>query len=81
MPPEKPELRISVAPDGAVRSHSALRWHDRKSGYQPFGIDVNAECDFAGVTIPSRITAGWEYGTPRWAPFFEGEVIAVERID
>jgi hypothetical protein len=81
VPPETPELRFSVAPDGAVRSYSALRWGDRESGYVPFGAAVSAECNFAGVTIPSRITAGWGHGTPRWAPFFKGEVIAVERID
>jgi hypothetical protein len=81
VPPEKPELRISVAPDGDVRSYSALRWHDRESGYLPFGADVHAERNFDGVTIPSRITAGWGHGTPKWEPFFEGDVIAVERID
>ena len=81
VPPETPELRICIAPDGAVRSYSALRWHDRKSGYLPFGADVHAEGTFTGVTIPSRITAGWGHGTPKWAPFFKGEVIAVERID
>ena len=81
VPPERPELRISIAPDGAVRSYSALRWRDRESGYLPFGADVHAECNFTGVTIPSRITAGWGHGTPKWEPFFKGEVIAVERND
>ena len=81
VPPEKPELRISVAPDGAVRSYSAQRWRDRMSGYLPFGADVQAERTITGVTIPSRITAGWGHGTPAWAPFFTGEVIAVEHID
>jgi hypothetical protein len=81
VPPATPELRICIAPDGAVGSYSALRWRDRKSGYLPFGADVHAEGTFTGVTIPSRITAGWGHGTPKWAPFFKGEVIAVERID
>jgi hypothetical protein len=80
VPPETPELRIAIAPDGAVRSYSARRWSGR-SGYLPFGVDVHAECDFTGVMIPSRITAGWGHGTPKWEPFFEGEVIAVARID
>jgi hypothetical protein len=78
VPPERPELRISIGPDGAVRSYSAMRWRDRKSGYLPFGAEVHAERTFAGMTIPSRLTGGWGYGTPEWAPFFEGEVIAVE---
>lgn len=81
VPPETPELRVSIAPDGAVRSYSALRWRDGRSGYLSFGADVHAERDFAGATIPSRITAGWGYGTPKWKPFFAGEVSAVERID
>ena len=81
VPPEQPELHISIGPDGAVTSYRALRWRDSKSGYVPFGAEVHAERTFAGATIPSRITAGWGHGTPSWAPFFTGEVIAVERID
>ena len=81
VPPEKPELRISIGPDGAVRSYSALRWSDRKSGYLSCGAYVQAERTFSDVTIPSQITAGWGHGTPKWAAFFKGEVTAVERID
>ena len=80
MPPEQPELHISIGPDGAVTSYRALRWRDSKSGYVPFGAEVHAERTFAGATIPSRITAGWGHGTPSWAPFFRGEVVAVEPI-
>ena len=81
VPPEQPQLHISIGPDGAVTSYRALRWRDSKSGYLPFGAEVHAERTFGGVTIPSRITAGWGHGTPSWAPFFTGEIIAVERID
>jgi hypothetical protein len=81
VPPEQPELQISIGPDGAVTSYRALRWRDRKSGYVPFGAEVHAERTFAGATIPSLITAGWGHGAPGWAPFFTGEVIAVERVD
>jgi len=72
--PERPELRIRIAPDGAVRSYSAERWRDAKHGYRPFGADIHAERTFDGITIPSRLTAGWDHGTPRWAPFFAAEV-------
>ncbi|HET8951598.1 MAG TPA: hypothetical protein VFN44_13855 [Solirubrobacteraceae bacterium] len=76
VPPRRlPALKLL---HGAVRSYSARRWSGR-SGYLPFGADVHAEGEFAGVTIPSRITAGWGHGTPKWEPFFKGEVIAVER--
>ena len=81
VPPEQPELHISIGPDGAVTSYRALRWRDRKSGYVPFGAEAHAERTFAGATIPSLITAGWGQGAPGWAPFFTGEVTTVERID
>ena len=59
-----------------MRSYTTRRWRDRKPGYLPFGADVNAESNLADVTTPSRITAGWGHGTPKWEPFFKGEVIA-----
>jgi len=76
VPPERPELRIRIAPDGAVRCLSAPRWRDAQHGYVPFGADVDAERTFDGITIPSRLTAGWGHGTPEWAPFFEAEATA-----
>jgi hypothetical protein len=80
VPPEQPELHISIGPEGAVTSYRARRWRDSKSGYVPFGAEVHAERTFAGATIPSRITAGWGHGTPSWAPFFRGEIVAVEPL-
>jgi hypothetical protein len=80
VPPERPELRISIGPDGGVTSYRAQRWRDSKAGYVPFGAEVHAERTFGGATIPSRITAGWGHGTPSWAPFFNGEIVAVEPI-
>jgi hypothetical protein len=79
--PERPELRITIGPTGAVRSWTAARWRSAKDGYVPFGADVHAERTFGGVTIPSRLTAGWGHGTDRWAPFFRCEVTAVEPVD
>ena len=57
-----------------MRSYRAERWRNGKAGYVPFGADVHAERSFGGVTIPSRLTAGWGHGTDRWSPFFEAEV-------
>ena len=31
--------------------------------------------------IPSWITAGWGRGTASWAPFFRGEVVALDPVD
>jgi hypothetical protein len=80
VPPERPELHISIDGDGAVRSWRAMRWRDRKSGYLPFGADVEAERTFGDLTIPSRLTAGWGHGTDRWAPFFRCEVTGLAPV-
>jgi hypothetical protein len=81
VPPEHPELHVAIAPDGAVRYWRAHRWRDAKTGYLPFGVDVHAERRFGGLTIPSRLTAGWGHGTDAWTPFFECEVTALELVD
>ena len=80
VPPERPELRLGIDADGAVRTTSVLRWHGR-DGYVRCGGDVLAERCFHGVTIPSRISIGWWYGTPRYEPFFEATVTAAEPMD
>jgi hypothetical protein len=74
VPPEAPELHITIDADGAVRSYWALRWQGAKDGYVPFGADVHGERTFGDVTVPSRLTAGWGHSTQKWAPFFQGEV-------
>lgn len=77
VPPERPEVRMRIGPDGAVRSVSALRWGNagqRAYGYIPCGCEVHAERRFGAVVVPSSVTVGWWFGTPRYAPFFEAEV-------
>jgi len=78
VPPERPELKIDIAADGAVRSWWAQRWRDRSSGYVPFGAIVHGEQTFGPLTVPSRLTAGWGYGTALWTPFFRCEVERLE---
>lgn len=80
VPPERPEIRFRLGADGQVRSQSAMRWQGASSGYVPFGVDVQAERTFGGVTIPSRFLGGWGYGTAKWAPFFDGEIYEVEPL-
>lgn len=36
--------------------------------------------DPADLVIPSRLTAGWWYGTPRYDPFFQAEVTAAQPL-
>jgi hypothetical protein len=76
--PERPELRLRVAGSGAVRSVSALRWGNagqRDFGYIPCGCEVRSERLFGDLVVPSALTVGWWFGTPRYAPFFEADVL------
>lgn len=83
VPPERPELRLEIDDQGSVRGASVDRWdngrHGRR-GYIPCGASVHAERRFGGVTIPSRLTVGWWFGTARHKPFFEAEIVAAEPV-
>ena len=81
VPPERPEVRLRIDRDGAVRAITVMRWDSGQHGvhgYIPCGGDVLAEHSFGDVTIPSRVSIGWWYGTPRYKPFFEATIIAAE---
>jgi uncharacterized protein DUF6544 len=83
IPPESPELRLRIERDGALRSVSALRWGNagqREFGYIPCGCEVRAERRFGDLVVPSSVEVGWWFGTPRYAPFFEAEVLALAPI-
>ncbi len=83
VPPERPEVHIRIGADGAVRSSCVMRWDNGDHGlrgYIPCGADVHAETRFGDLTIPSRLTAAWWYGTPREAPFFEARILAAEAV-
>jgi hypothetical protein len=72
LPPEHPEVRVCIDEHGAVRTVSALRWC--KDRYIPFGGDILAERRFGDLTVPSRVSVGWWFGTPRYAPFFKADI-------
>jgi hypothetical protein len=77
VPPERPELRLRIGGDGALLAASAMRWGDDGNGghgYVPCGCEVHAERRFGDLVVPSRVTVGWWFGTPRYAPFFEAEI-------
>jgi hypothetical protein len=80
VPPERPEVHLGIGPDGALLFTRALRWRDPRIGYVPFGADVHEERDIGGVTIPTRLTAGWGHGTAAWSPFFQARVTGGERL-
>jgi len=69
---ETSQLALEVDADGALRSCSIERWGDTNSGdfaYHPFGGTAADERTFEGITIPTRHSVGWHFGTPA----FEGE--------
>ena len=75
--PERPEVRISIGENGAIRATSALRWGNAGQddyGYIPCGCEVHAEHRFGDFLAPSRCTVGWWSGTPDYAPFFRAHI-------
>jgi hypothetical protein len=59
----------------------AQRWGDagrKQFGHIPCGCEVHAERRFGDVVVPSEVSVGWWFGTPRYAPFFEAEVLTLE---
>ena len=83
VPPERPELRLSIDKRGALRSVSLDRWGNvgkREFNYIPFGGDILAEQRFSDYVVPSHMTVGWWYGTPRYEPFFEAVVTRYELL-
>lgn len=84
VPPERPDVRFEIDPDtGALRSVSLLRWGDAGQdgfGYIPFGGTIHAERRFGELVLPSRVTVGWWFGTPRYEPFFEATIRSAEPI-
>jgi hypothetical protein len=60
---------------GALTEVGMSRWGPigRGSfGEQPFGAALHGEVDAGGMRVPRRITAGYQYGTEKWA---EGQFI------
>ena len=39
-----------------------------------------AERRFGDVVVPSQVTVGWWYGTPRYKPFFEATILSAEPL-
>lgn len=59
-------VTVRVDADGALREVTLERWGDPDGGparLHPYGFRVEAEGTFGGVTIPTRVTGGWHYGT------------------
>jgi hypothetical protein len=77
IPPERVELDLGVAPNGRLLNVVAQRWGEVSKGtfaYLPFGGDMHEERRFGDLVIPSRLTAGWNYGTDKYSPFFKATI-------
>jgi hypothetical protein len=77
IPPEQVEIHLRIAPDGRLVNVVAQRWGEAEKGtfaYLPFGADMHTEGRFSDLVIPSRVTAGWNYGTDRYSPFFKATI-------
>ena len=79
VPPERVEMRLTLGRGGEVHSVSVKRWGNvgqDSFGYIPFGGEVHAERRFGDLTIPSSLSVGWWFGTARFDPFFEAEILS-----
>jgi hypothetical protein len=80
LPPEQPEVRLSIDQHGAILTVSAQRWGnagEKTFQYIPFGGQIHAERRFGDLLLPSTLSVGWWFDTPRYAPFFHAEIGAV----
>jgi len=61
-------VELEVGPGGSLRSVLLQRWGNPGGaayGSYPFGVAVQREATFGGVTIPAGFRAGWWWGTDR----------------
>ena len=66
---ESADLTLTMAESGRALSIKLARWGNPEGGpfrYAAFGAVAEEERTFAGFTIPSRIRAGWHFGTERF---------------
>jgi len=75
-------VEVQVGPDGRLLGVTMQRWGNPDGvpfGRHPFGVAVEAEATFAGVTVPSVFRAGWWWGTDRQpaGEFFRATITGV----
>jgi hypothetical protein len=64
------DVGLTVGRDGALAEVALQRWGNPDGdtfGSHRFGAMLDGEARFGGFTLPRRVTAGWHYGTDRWA--------------
>ena len=68
-----------MSPDGRLLEVTVNRWGNpvgEPYGRYPFGMTIEAEAAFAGLTLPVAFRAGRRWGTDRqeWGEFFRGQI-------
>ena len=76
-------VTLHVNAEGQARKVTMMRWGNPNRGTfaeHPFAALLGEPATFGGITIPTRVTAGWFYGTPRWeeGEFFRARITAAE---
>lgn len=78
---ENAELRLALEATGRIASASLSRWGNPEGAafhYTDFGGILEEEAAFDGYTIPTRIRAGWYFGTERFeseGEFFRAKIV------
>jgi hypothetical protein len=71
---EPARLVVAVDRDGRLAASSIQRYGnqtaDGRYQYIPFGVEADDEGTFGGYTIPTRVRAGWWFGTERYEEEF-----------
>lgn len=72
---------LHIGPDGRLLGVLMQRWGNpgrAPFGRYPFGVTIEGEQTFAGVTIGSALRAGWWWGTDRQSEgeFFRAQITA-----
>lgn len=72
-------ITMTFAQDGTLKELVMPRYRGNENGNTaPFGAAVEEEKDFGGVTIPSKLRAGWGYGTEKYKEFFRAEIMTAK---
>lgn len=69
VPPESADLQLEIDESGSLRSIKLSRWGnpgDTPFHYADFGGEIEEEATYDGFTIPSRVRAGWHFGSDRF---------------
>ncbi len=68
-------VTMTYHPDGTLKELVMPRYRGNENGNTaPFGATVEEEKNFDGFTIPSKLRAGWWYGTEKYREFFRAEI-------